>query len=266
MVSQVERFAHHVERLKNKFANECSVNVDSLLEAHTEVESDLRDDCVFVSLLAEGNDHGEYERWGAGDHETLYTYVLLYKELVLKLMDKLKRVEDQNSSIDSQMKQLSDRYKLLEQRVKRLEESRLKSMEVQLAFQIYQAIIHYVLSNTDPEQEHICTIGDMEKALRGKSNFADIFNTEDDKQKAELKWEELKRELNWSGKHFRYLKKFEDFHMQLGDPGLLFESQAIKHALENDTLEIQEKELFADCFRIFEKLSKLASDMVSKST
>ena len=61
MVSQVEGFANHVERLRIKFANECSVNVDSLLEAHAEIEGDLQDDRVFVSLPTEGYDHGEYE-------------------------------------------------------------------------------------------------------------------------------------------------------------------------------------------------------------
>ena len=139
------------------------------------------------------------ELW-ATDCETLLITVIAYKDLVHTLIEKLQRLEDQTSN---QLQELIERYRLLENRIKELEESRLKLMVGQLAFELNRAVVHKVLANIlDPDQEQIDTIGDMEKAIEGISNFDDIFKTKEDKKNAEKKWETLKRELHWRGMHF----------------------------------------------------------------
>ena len=63
-------------------------------------------------------------------------------------------------------------------------------------------------------------------AIKGKSNFDDIFKKkEEDMKKAEEKWETLKKELNWKGVYFWYLKKLKDFHLDVVHP--TFDHKAI---------------------------------------
>ena len=63
-------------------------------------------------------------------------------------------------------------------------------MAGQLAFEINRVVVHKVLAGIlDPDKEQIDLIGDLEKAIKGDSNFDDIFKTEEEKKKAETKWE-----------------------------------------------------------------------------
>ena len=100
----------------------------------------------------------------------------------------------QTSLVSDQLEELNEKFRLLENRIKELEECQLKLMAGQLAFEINRAFVHKVLAEfLDPDQEQIDTICDMEKAIKGMSNFDDVFKTKEDMKKAEKKWEALKR-------------------------------------------------------------------------
>ena len=163
----------------------------------------------------------------------------------------------QTSLVSDQLEELNEQFRLLENRIKELEECQLKLMAGQLAFEINRAVVHKVLAEfLDPDQEQIDTICDMEKAIKGMSNFDDVFKTKEDMKKAEKKWEALKREIQWKGVHFRYLKKHTDFRMHLSAVHPVFDPEAVKQVLRNGTLKVPDMDLFTECLAMYERLSK----------
>lgn len=251
--SQVEVFRRGVDCLKTKVSDIEKVD-ETTLAAIGEVENQLQDNRVYLSIVSECCDN--YDLWET-DSESLFEAVITYKDLVHSLVEKIQELEERNSQLNEEIKKVSERYRLLERRVQKFEGFCLKSIAAHLGHKINEAVISKVLANiVDFEQEHISTIGDMEKAILGKRNYEDIFKTEEDKKKAELNWEKLKCELGWEQKCYRYLKKIAQFHMQVSHPAINLE--LIKKALDkDDSFPLPERELFIACLKIYERLISL---------
>ena len=140
------------EAFKSKIASSCFDSAEFLVRAHSELENELQDDNIIVADGAE----------------------------------KVQHFEGQLSSVSDQLEKLEVKYELLEKRIKKLEVSQLVKVKGgQLAFEINRAVVHKVLDGiVDPDEEQINTIGDMEKAFEGESNYDDIFEKEDNVNKA----------------------------------------------------------------------------------
>ena len=250
MASQADEIRCQLEILESKIASGSLASAESIMIAHGDLESELQGNELFASITRECQE--TFELWET-NCEVLFETVVKYNELVHTLIEKMKDLETQNSRLNSELEELIEKYRLLDKRVKELEGSRLKLMAGQLAFEINRVVVHKVLADIlDPDLEQIDTIGDMEKAIKGNSNFDDIFDTEEDMKKAEKKWETLKRQIHWKGVHFRYLKKLKRFRVNVAHP--LFDPEAVKQALKNGTLQVPDMELFKECLMMYERL------------
>ena len=94
----------------------------------------------------------------------------------------------------------------------------------------------------------------MEKAFEGESNYDDIFEKEDDVNKAMEKWESLKEEIGWRGVHYRYLKRLKYNHINIARS--TFDLEEIKQALKDGRLQMPdvEMQLFQECLTMYEML------------
>ena len=127
---------------------------------------------------------------------------------------------------------------MLEKSINRIEASQLAKEEGgQLAFEINRAVVHKVLNGIiDPDEEQVNTIGDMEKAFEGESNYDDIFEKEEDLKKAEERWESLKKEIKWKEVHYRFLKRLKYSYVDVVCS--TFDLEEIKQALKDGTLQM----------------------------
>ena len=255
---RVESFQQHIEAFKSKVASGYLDSAESLVRAHSELEDELQDDSVYQTIVTECDD--SVELWETVDYENLLMpAVVTYKELVHTAIENSKQqhLEGQFSLVSDQLEKLKEKYKLLEKRIKEFEACQLKRKTGQLALEINRAVVHKVLEGiVDPDEEQINTIGDMEKAFKGKSNFDDIFENEEDMKKAKEKWETLKKEIKWKGVYFRYLKKLKYNHINTAIARPTFDLQEMKQALTNGTLQMPDAEmqLLKECLIMYEIL------------
>ena len=202
--------------------------------------------------------------------EVLFEIFVDYIEI---LDTKIQDLEDQTLDIKQQVQQLDDRLKLLEDRFKKPkeehEEERMTSMVGQLAHEIDKEVLHHVLSDLiDVNEKHVYGISNMEKAIKGKRNYNDILEHEDDRLRARKKWDDLKTDLGWEGKHFRYLKYLRQFCLR-DDPQADFDPEVIKQALEIGSLkgpvivDGQDKILLEKCLEMHKHLRERNSQVHS---
>ena len=98
------------------------------------------------------------------------------------------------------------------------------------------------------------SIGEMEKAFEGESNYDDIFEKEEDLNKAMERWESLKKEIGWQEVHYRFLKRLRYNYLDVVCS--TFDLEEIKQALQDGTLQMTdiEMQLFKECLTMYEML------------
>ena len=227
----VESFQQPLEAFKSKIASDCLDSAEPLVRAHSELENEVQDDhSVYQVIVAECDDATE----------------------------KLQHFECPLPSISDRLEKLEERFELLEKSINRIEASRLAKEEGgQLAFEINRAVVHKVLNGIiDPDEEQVNSIGDMEKAFEGESNYDDIFEKEEDLNKAMERWETLKKEIGWQEVHYRFLKRLRYNYIDVVYS--TFDLEEFKQALKDGTLQMVltdvEMQLFKECLTIYEML------------
>ena len=127
----------------------------------------------------------------------------------------------------------------------------------QLAFELNRAVVHKVLDGiVDADEQEVNSIGDMEKAFKGKSNYDDIFEKEEDVNKAMERWESLKKEIGWQEVHYRFLKRLRYDYLDVVCS--TFDLEEIEQALKDGRLYMLitdiEMQLFKECLTMYEML------------
>ena len=196
------------------------------------------------------------------DNKDLLQAIRSFSNLIRKIVKKLQNLEDQEKTIKRLERQCHDlqekcmelerkcielerKYTELDNKHERAREKELKLMAGQLAFEIEKAVTSKVLSGIIIEgYQHINTIYEMEEAIKGNLNYADIFPTVYAQEIAEKRWVELKGDLKWSGKHFRYIRTLKRFRRSDAHPE--FNSKAVKEALESGALEVVDEALYKE--------------------
>lgn len=221
-----------------------------------EFDSDL-----FESIQNEC-DHDQAHLWES-DCQILFE-VVAYQELVQILIKKVENLEVKYLHMKQQIQQLEKKQKLLEDK---LDETKMRLMVGQLAYEIDKEVLHNVLSDmVDVKEKCVCSISDMKSAIKGKDNYDDIFEDENDRLRAKKKWDDLKAYLEWEGKHFRYLKSLKSFGVQDAHPD--FNPEAIKQALMNGALKTkdgQDKKLLEKCLEMHKHLCERNSQHIVNS-
>ena len=191
-----------------------------------------------------------------------------FSSLIKKIVKKLQNLEEQKkiviNTFERQYHELQEKYAELQRKYTELEEKHEKAKEKdftlmagQLAFEIEKAVTSKVLSGIIIEgNQHINTVYEMEEAIKGNVNFADIFPTKHEQEIAEKRWVELKRSINWSGKHFRYMRTLKK--LRRGDVHPEFNPIAVKEALESGALKVVDKPFYMECLDMWENILKPA--------
>jgi hypothetical protein len=129
-------------------------------------------------------------------------------------------VGDALKKIDKEYKQ---KIKALESKIKELqmekEVNEYKLARGQIAYDIEKAVIRLVLDGVK-SNHHITAIWAMKKAIRGKKDFVDIFQNEEQQQMAKNKWDELQKEFPLEGRHIRYIRELKDCRVGPAHPNV----------------------------------------------
>ena len=232
--TQVQTFRRTVESFKTKLASGSMYTAESMFED--------------LSVLSECLD--SVELWET-DGEILFQAIVSCSDLVKTAIERIDILEKENSHFKEQLKQLNEKCRLLEN-------SGLKLMAGQLAFEIEQGVVSKILPGISPNK-HVNTIYEMEKAIKGKPNFADIFDTEDARKKAEISWNTLKHRLGWTGRHYRFIQELKQLRLPIAHPN--FDPKTIRESLESGALQISDRQLFAEFLKIYDQLSSVVGKL-----
>lgn len=149
------------------------------------------------------------------------------KKEILQLQEELEALKHQNFYDDREME-------------------RLQLKVGQVAYEVESAIVKKVLAGLTKSQDpHINSIVQLEKAIKGKTNYADAFETDEDRESAKHEWEKLKTELKWKGKHYRYISELKKIRTSIAHPKV--DLQSLRKELTDGTLKpplVQDVHLF----------------------
>ena len=126
------------------------------------------------------------------------------------------------------------------------EMERLQLKIGQVAYVVENAIVNEVLAGLTNSNPHINSIVELEKAIKGKSNFVDVFNTNEDRECAGRRWKELKHNLKWSHSHHRYIIELKGNRIPIAHP--TFDEHSLREALDRGGLQnvVRDEKLFRD--------------------
>ena len=179
-----------------QFVRVTSTSVDQLQDSPTANVKLIVDSVshLFEELLVE---YADQEPAWDGLAEALVDL----RDLTKKLSARVEELEDEHEELK---RKISD----LEKRFQELQEDEQRLITGQLAFAVDQAVMNRVLKDIGVSGRSIFSIGDMEKAISSEEYYEDVF-TDEEKKFAEQRWNELKAQLGWKGKHYRCVKELK---------------------------------------------------------
>ena len=177
-----------------------------------------------------------------------------YNELVTTCLKKIEAIQDENVKIKATLQSMKDRITSLEEELKQLNLDKNKLIIGQVAFEIEKAIVSSILDELIGPHHYINAIEDMERAISGEdSNYADVL-TDNQREEAEQSWKDMKLELDWHPRHFRYV---EQHRISTAHPDI--NEVKVKYALENGALPESETKLFSELFTMYKSLKPAAT-------
>ena len=152
---------------------------------------------------------------------------------------------------------MKEKMKELEEKIRPFDEilgNKHNQMMGQFGLQLESAVMARVLDGLVDPDTYVGTITAMEKAIRGKPDYVDIFKTTEGQKTAESRWKNLKTELRWTGRHLRYIQELKEYNLPVD--GVIFERNLIQEAFVKCTLPEQDKELFEEVLGMYDHLNK----------
>lgn len=165
-------------------------------------------------------------------------------------LEKLKALNDKNNLLKSEI-----RAELVKGESVQCMQKRLKAALSCLAHRVEGAIVSKLLRESrcpTADELGITSISHIEKSISGRGDYEGVF-TKEQKEAVEHRWNDLKAELGWSGKHFRSIKHLKDF----GTPEFAhkcFDMDAIQEAVTEESLEPEVAEMCQELIEIFKNL------------
>ena len=148
-------------------------------------------------------------------------------------------------------RELQKKVDSLEQKFSSLKEAATSNKEKlvlgQVAFDVDRSIPKLVIDPVLGICHNILRIKDMESALKGDE---DIFKEEEQKIDCQKRWEELKAELGWSDKVFRYMKGLKQSRLTVAHPTI--DEDIVRSAVDT-FVERNDREMFRKLFQIYKE-------------
>ena len=183
--------------------------------------------------------------------------VLEISGTVKTLMGEVEALEKADFEMAQKLKELSGECAELRQLYQQDQEITQNVMKAQLAFETRNAIIDKVLTGLVDPDAFITCVKDLEKAIRVEPDYDDVFKTEEYRKLAESRWEQLKLEFGWTGRHSRYIQNLiDEYYVPLIKPKIDEILKIIKEGLADGSFEVhvKEVEIFTELIKMYETL------------
>ena len=241
MSSRLREFEENLETLKRRSGEPLS---DEFRKSLSEVICFVENYQTWLEeYMDEGFENAPY---------TLFEAVVDLINVVIDLKRMCETVCKENSELKTRASDLERKLKDLDETAK-LDESKLILGEV--ACEVDRCIPELVLNRVVGRDHYITKIKDMESALRGSdSRFSDIFMNEEQRKECQVIWEQLKGELRWNTKVFRYMHKLRKNRVSTAHPTV--KTDIVLTAM-NNPIESRDREIFSKLFDIHQKVCKL---------
>ena len=183
------------------------------------------------------------------------------------LYDKVKQTALRNDELTKNFEEVTKNFEevtknLQELRRKHamLEETEQKLVVGQIAFEMDEVVLNFVLKGIGSREDlAIFNISAMEKAIGNKDNYSDVFKSETERRKVEMRWNTLKSRIRWEGRHFRYFKKLKRLRLDSAHPKM--DAETIRKALDqlyrSRSLTEQMKDVCEEFLRMIEAIPQL---------
>ena len=221
----------------------------SLVTFKDELKRQYPDIC-FNSALMTFNADSEDDTSGPwqSDEKVLFEAMATQAAILVSLEEKIEGLEKDNADKKRKLKKFSEECKKMGEVV-------LKREVGQFAFQMNRLIVDKVLNELIDSNEYVATISDMEKAIKGKPYYGEVFKTERNRESAERAWMKLKQELRWTGRHFRYLQQLKRYYLPITcvsdiDPEKILQFQ---RSIAKGNCIVEDEELFLELVEMYKR-------------
>lgn len=249
MAANVDELQRNVTILKSKIikGDWIKEDVQKLLDP---LKKTLEDGSLYESIQSECDDRAELWQSNYRPTEVLFqtTVVESNTELLRSLSERILVFEKNNLQLKEEVNKLKEKCKILD----KIKKYRLTLMIGQLAVEIERKIVNTVLLDLLTSDQHINTIAQMEMAIQGNDGYDDVFETEDIRETARQRWNNLKSKFSWKGKHTRYIQGLKHDQILIAHPS--FDQRKIEEALKTGDLNVRDKELFEELLKIYKQL------------
>ena len=246
VVDSIERLRDEVRRLQSQ------VQVIGENPSLDILQGSTIDTEKLYETLLEECDSDEASFWET-NCEILVEVVCGLREAVDTLINKVKQTESRNDELASKLAELQSKHT-------RLEESERKLVVGQIAFEVDQVVLDVVLKDIGScEELAIFTISTMERAIKKKDNYLDVFKSEAERQEVEKRWNILKSKVGWKGRHFRYIRELKTLRLSSAHPKLDIEAtrKALAQLYRTKSVTIQTKDTCEEFLGMIERIPEL---------
>ena len=104
----------------------------------------------------------------------------------------------------------------------------------------------------DPMKRGVYTVQQLEKAIRKKSRYEDVFHSEEERLSAEKQWNSLKLHIGWQASHYRDLSV-----LNIEEAGPEVSCRQLQQAIDKAVFSPEDEHLKQMCVKFLEMLQKI---------
>ena len=246
----VETLLHEVRRLQSEVqSNGDGPSLDTL---HRNAVNAKR-------LYLKERDSEVAPSWETSCKSFVEVVCVLY-DMVDVLYAKVKQTVLRNDELTKKLEEVTKDLQELRRKHAMLGEIEQKLVVGQIAFEMDKVILDVVLKGIGSREDlAIFNISAMEKAIEKKGNYSDVFKSEDERRKVEMRWNTLKSSIGWEGRHFRYIGQLKRLRLDSAHPEM--DAETIRKALaqlhRSKTLTTQMRDVCEEFLGMIERIPKL---------
>ena len=237
---RIAELGRKAEALTSQLKEKGILNNGTLQEMHQELlSSDLKE------RIAEDITR-QPELWET-TCEVLLSTLSKYFELLKQLHKEVLKLRTENEDLTGEVKELRREVEDLKRQVEELKKEKREEsdrlMVGQLAFDVEEAIVDYVLTKVigPPHKFFIKSILNMQQAINRKKNFSDVLSDDVKRKEAEKRWNDLQRELGWKQQHFRCIQILKEGRKDTAHPKV--DPSVLRAAFNNSPYKSECEEL-----------------------
>lgn len=250
----VETLLHEVRRLQSQVQSIGDGTSLDILQRNT-----VSADRLYERILKERDSAGEAAPPWETSCKSFVEVVCILHDTMDVLFDRVKQTTLRNDELAKNFAEVTQTLEELQRKHAMLEEIEQKLVVGQITFEIHELVLDVVLKGIGSREDlAIFTIGTMEKAIKKKDNYSDVF-TEAERQEVTKRWNTLKSSIGWEGRHFRYIGELKRLRLDTAHPKMDAETtrKALDQLSRSKRLTIQMKNMCEEFLRMIERISEL---------